>query len=431
MAEGARRPRSPLSDHLRDTFWFAPLVGIMGALVLACFSTFLDALLVAVADEPGDEDLLDTLRAVTQSTRGIITAVTGAMLTFVGVVFSISLVALQMASSQFSPRVLRLYIRSRITKATLSVGLATFLFSLLVQFGFDDSDFSRVTSIPVVSSFISVGLVMLSLILFVFYVNATLRLLRVNFVLSDLADETLTVIGHRRFRATDHAFAEPVTATVRLAGRLSGILRDVHLPRLIHLARKHDTVIEVVPKVGDFLTAGTPAINVHGGRTPPLRRVRSCLNLGSERGTHQDVGFGVRQVADIGVRALSASINDPTTAVAAIDRLQQILAVLVTRPDSNSWYRDRAGELRVMVPEPTLAGLVDEAFTEIRLCGADTPQVTRRLLAALDDLDSIALSEHRPVLRRHRRLLVAAVADATTRDSDRQFALTPDRQGIG
>ncbi|ADD41723.1 DUF2254 domain-containing protein [Stackebrandtia nassauensis] len=431
MAEGARRPRSPLYDHLRDNFWFAPLVALAGAVVGAQLAVRLDEFVIELADTWRDTELLYLLQAVNKSTRGIISSVTGAMLTFVGVVFSISLVALQMASSQFSPRVLRLYIRSRITKATLSVGLATFLFSLLVQLGFDDSDITTTASVPLFSSLGSVALVVTSLVLFVFYVNATLRLLRVNHVLAELATETLRVIAARRFEPRDHAFDAEVAATVRFTGGRSGVLRDVNLPRLIRLARKHDTVIEVVPKVGDFLTTGTPAIKVHGGRTPELWRVRGCLSVGSERSPRQDVGFGVRQIADIGIRALSPAVNDPTTAVAAIDRLLQILAGLVSRPDSHSWYRDRAGRLRLMVPEPSVAGLLDTAFTEFRVYGAGSPQVTRRLLSALDDLAAIAIDAHRPAIRRHRRLLMTAVAATTSRSDEREFALTPDRQGIG
>lgn len=333
MAEGVRRrPHSPIRDHLRDTFWFAPLLALAGALVLAGIAMAIDALIMEIADELGDPDLFHELASLIQASRGIITSVTGAMLTFVGVVFSISLVALQMAASQFSPRVLRLYVRSRITKATLSVGLATFLYSLAVQAGYDDSDFASVSSVPLFSSLTSVLLVIASLVLFVFYVNSTLRLLRVTYVLEHLTLETLRVIELREFRARDNVFPEEATDTVGYRGRRSGVLRDVNLPRLIRVARKHDTVIEVVPMMGDFLTTGTPAVNIHGGGVPAARRIGRFLSIGVERSPRQDVGFGLRQIADIGIRALSPAVNDPTTAVAAIDRLQQILSALVVRP---------------------------------------------------------------------------------------------------
>ncbi|MCZ4101715.1 DUF2254 family protein, partial [Streptomyces sp. H39-C1] len=128
----SRRPRalSPLREHLRDTFWFAPAVGLVGALVLAGAVGELDAWLIGTLQDEGDYESVTSLIKIAEDAKSVVTTVGSAMLTFIGVVFSISLVALQMASSQFSPRVVRLYVRSRITKGTFAVFLATFLFSL-------------------------------------------------------------------------------------------------------------------------------------------------------------------------------------------------------------------------------------------------------------------------------------------------------------
>ncbi|MEV0648435.1 DUF2254 domain-containing protein [Phytomonospora sp. NPDC050363] len=425
-----RRPRSPIREHLRDTLWFAPLVAMVLAWGLVWLATSADEVIVGGARSAGGVDAVASLQSFSDAARGIISGVAAAMLTFVGVVFSISLVALQMASSQFSPRVLRLYVRSRITKATLSVTLATFVFALCVQLGYDDEkDPELLVSVPIVSALIALVLVQICLVLFVLYVNSTLRLMRVTFVMERIVAETMRAL---RYWHLDTDFAplpaEP-DAVVRHSGR-SGVLRDVHLSRLIRIARRAGAVVEVVPEVGDFLTTGTPVFRVHGGTPVRARGLVRCLSVGTERSMYQDVGFGLRQLTDICIRALSAAINDPTTAVAAIDRLHQVLARVITEPDSATAWRDRRGRLRVVLAEPSFAGMIAQAFTEVRLCGVGTPQVTRRLMAALDDLEAIALPVHADAVRLERRLLVAAVEASGGGVADRGFALVPDRQGI-
>ena len=400
------------------------------ALLGVWFALGLDQLAVDIARYDGIEGDLEALNAFTISARSIISTITSAMLTFVGVVFSISLVALQMASSQFSPRVLRLFVRSRITKAAFSVTLATFVFALFVQLGYEDEkDTSKLTSVPLVSTVAALALVLVSLVLFVLYVSSTLRLMRVTFVMERVVNETMRVLRYRHVDTDFAGLPDGEGREVRYAGR-SGAFRDVNLPRLIRIARVHGVVVEVVAEVGDFLTTGTPVFRVHGTGFPRDRRLLGCLTVGTERSMHQDAAFGLRQLTDIAIRALSPAVNDPTTAVAAIDRLHQVLASVVTEPDGATAYRDRAGHLRVVLPEPTVAGMLVQSFTEIRRCGIDAPQVTRRLSAALADLAGIAAPEHAAAVADQRRLLGEEVAAAVDGIEERLFALVPDRQGI-
>lgn len=154
------------------------------------------------------------------------------------------------------------------------------------------------------------------------------------------------------------------------------------------------------------------------------------MNVGVERTFHQDFSFGLRQLADIGLRALSAAVNDPTTAVQAIDRIVQFLSAVVRRPLDTALHRDRRGAVRLVQPVPGWTELVDLAFAEIRACAVGSPQVTRRLVAGLGDLLLVAPEERREPLLRHRTLLVEAVQLTVAEPSDRAFALRPDRQGI-
>ncbi|CAM5351975.1 DUF2254 domain-containing protein [Streptomyces abikoensis] len=430
---GRRRPRplSPLREHLRDTFWFAPTVGLLGAAGLAAGVLEVDRFVVGALQQDGDYGAVESLIGIADDTKTIITTVGSAMLTFIGVVFSISLVALQMASGQFSPRVVRLYVRSRITKCTFAVFLATFLFALLVQASYEGNEDPRtVTTVPVFSSIVCVLLVLVSLGLFIAYVNATLRLMRVSHVIDRIMRESLRVLGRYGVAGDERPALGKAGTEVVHSGR-AGVLRDVHIARLVRVARRHGVVLRLIPRIGDYVVPGTPVFAVHGGPAPPPRALRHTVSVGVERTFHQDPGFGLRQLSDIAQRALSPAVNDPTTAVQCLDRITQFLAALARRPLGAVHHCDRRGAVRLVQDVPGWADLVDLGFAEIRGCATGSPQVTRRLAAALDDLWHLAPAGRRPPLERHRALLADAVNRAVPDAADRQFALLPDRQGIG
>ncbi|WP_329493845.1 DUF2254 domain-containing protein [Kitasatospora herbaricolor] len=425
------RPLSPLRDHLRESFWFAPLLTSVGAVLLAGLTAWADEAVVA-ATIAGTGSAGELMRFDTAA-KSVVSSVSSAMLTFIGVVFSISLVALQMAASQFSPRVLRLYVRSRLTKATFSVCLATFLYSLLVQLSYDDeTDPVKVTSVPVFSGLMAMLLVVLSMAMFVLYVQSTMRLLRVPHVIDRVATESVAVIGQYRLVPPDgDPPVELVNSLTLLHEGRSGALRDINIRRLVRLARRHDLVFHMVPRIGDFITPGTPIVQVSGGSPPRPWRIASALNVGVERTMHQDLAFGFRQLVDIAIRALSPAVNDPTTAVQAVDRIHQLLGMLVRESFGDLRFRDRYGVVRLVVPVPGWECVVDLAFTEIRICGAGQPQVTRRLTAALDDLLRITPAGRRSQLLAQRSLLERAVDEHVVDPENRAFGLAPDRQGIG
>lgn len=429
-----RRPRllSPLREHLRDTMWFAPTAGLVGALVLWAAAAELDSRIVASAQDAGDYDTVESLMAIAEDAKAVISTIGSAMMTFIGVVFSISLVAVQMASGQFSPRVVRLYVRSRITKITLTVFLATFLFSLMTLTSFDsETDPRRLTSVPLVESILAMAMVFLSLLLFVAYVNGTLRMMRISFVIDRIARESFRVaVKHPTEGAVDHERLGPATDRITHQGR-AGVLRDVHIARVVRAARRHGVVLRLLPRIGDFVVPGTPVFTVHGGAAPSRRALRYTVSVSVERTFHQDLGFGLRQLADIALRALSPAVNDPTTAVQALDRIIQILASVAGHPLGALRHRDRRGAVRMVQPVPDWTALVDLGFAEIRGCAVGNPQVTRRMLAGLDDLLRLAPEDRRRPLLRHRELLAQAVERAVPEAADRAFALLPDRQGIG
>ncbi|MFF8605919.1 DUF2254 domain-containing protein [Streptomyces sp. NPDC015346] len=426
-----RRPRmlSPLREHLRDTFWFAPVASMVAVFALWIAAATLDEAIIGVLRDDGAYEEISELIGIADDAKTIVTTIASAMMTFIGVVFSISLVAVQMASGQFSPRVVRIFIRSRITKATFSVFLATFLLSLLVLTSYEsETDPRYVTSVPLVQSVLTLLLVGVSLLLFVAYVNTTLRLMRVGHVVERITTESLAVLAKQPAYGDEAGELGEPTAHLVHRGR-AGVLRDVNVAWLVRGARRHGVVLRLLPRIGDFVVPGTRILAVHGGRAP--RRMAAAVSVGVERTFHQDLGFGLRQLADIALRALSPAVNDPTTAVQCLDRIVQILAVLADRPLGAVLHRDRKGEVRLVQDVPGWTDLVDLGFTEIRGCAADSPQVSRRMLAGLDDLLSLAPEDRREPLVRHRTLLVQRVERTAPEAADVAFALAADRQGIG
>ncbi|AYG79402.1 hypothetical protein DWB77_01516 [Streptomyces hundungensis] len=434
--KGYRRPRalSPLREHLRDTFWFAPTAAMVLVFALWAGAAELDAALIGALQDHQQYDEVTELIRLADDAKPVISTVSSAMMTFIGVVFSISLVAVQMASGQFTPRVVRIFMRSRITKLTFAVFLATFTLTLLVLTSFEsDAQAHLVTTVPFLQSVLTLLMVALSLFLFIAYVNSTLRLMRVGYVIDRITGESLRVIDKMPRGDVDARELGPAIGRVGYVGR-AGVLRDVNIARLVRAAQRQGVVLRLIPRLGDFVVPGTPLLAVHGGeegRAPSRGALRYTVSVGVERTFHQDLGFGLRQLCDIALRALSAAINDPTTAVQCLDRIVQLLSALADRPLGAVGHPDGDGVVRLVQDVPDWSDVVDLAFAEVRMCAVGSPQVTRRIMAGLDDLLRIApASRHQPLVRQ-RELLARAVSLAVPDETERAFALEPDRQGIG
>ncbi|MER5278059.1 DUF2254 domain-containing protein [Streptomyces sp. NPDC002809] len=430
---GYRPPRalSPLREHLRETFWFAPTLTLICAVVLWLVASALDEQIVAYLKDEQAYDEIKDLVSIAEDTKTIVVTISSAMMTFIGVVFSISLVAVQMASGQLTPRVVRIFVRSRISKLTLSVFLATFVFSLLVLSSYESTvDPRRVVSVPFLQSIVTAVLVGLSLLLFIAYVSSTLRLMQVGPVVDRIARDSFHVLRRMPVGGARDGVLPAESGQIPHEGR-AGVLRDVNVARLVRVARKQGVVLRLIPRLGDFVVPGTAVLAVHGGAAPARHALRYTVSVGVERTLHQDLAFGLRQLSDIALRALSSAVNDPTTAVQCLDRIVQFLAAVATLPLGVVHHRDRKGAVRLVQDVPEWADLVDLGFEEIRRCATGSPQVTRRLLAGIDDLVALAGPERQGPLLRHRALLVQAVERTVPDAAEREFALLPDRQGIG
>jgi len=410
-------------DHARNRVWLIPALMAFGALVLGVTLTRWDVLHRSIG---GFGYLGDVSSA--QTTMATIAA---AMLTFMGLVFTITVVALQLASGQFSPRVLRTFQRDRRTQLVLGTFMATFVFSLA---GIAELGEVRADAAPILMTvaFVMVGA---SLVAFVGYLQHITTSLRAVHIIEAVAVETRRVIdgcypadgGGKGSVGVD----PPADRATEIVGApSSGVIAAVDLGRLVRRARADDVVVRVLHPVGTYLAQGAPLLEISGTQLGDLRRLVATVDLAVARTMFQDVEFGLRQLVDIAERALSPAVNDPTTAVQALDRIGDLLRRIVVRPDPPEQFVDPEGVVRVQWIPPSWDALVRLSFAEIAWFGRESIQLTRRLEATITELLELAPESRRHVLIDERERL-AAYVELAVPPSYRAEALTADHLGLG
>jgi uncharacterized membrane protein len=368
-------------ERLADSFWPVPTVLLVAGALMAAGTVYAPSLGIKSVLPSGPH--VDSGEAAT--VLGIIASAT---LTFLAVVFTLTLVALQLASSQASPRVIRTFIRSGVTKLAFGVLLATFAYSvafLVLSGGHGHEPESRGLVIAVI-------LVTISLLVFVGYVASTLRLLQVAWVVADVASRTRASIRVHYPPAGAYQLSRPPKLDgpeqrIVLRSRGQGIVQAVDHERLVRLARRQDCVLRLLVRIGEYVPAGGDVFIAYGG-SPAYRQIMAGLKLGRNRTLYQDPAYGIRQLVDIAIQALSPAINQPTTAIQVIDRLEDIIRRIAVSPRLSGCYADASGCVRLIEPVLSWHDSLDLAFTEITVYGVSSPQVVRRLLAAYDVIES-------------------------------------------
>jgi uncharacterized membrane protein len=383
-----------LLDRVRTGFWAVPALCVLLAAGLALG-------LVAVDRSLDDELGRFTFGAGADGAREVLSAITTSMITFTGLVFSITIVVLQLTSSQFSPRVLRTFLRDRQTQLSLGVFIATFVYAVLVLRtvnGLDDDTF-----VPALATTVGVVLLLVSVGVFVAYIHHVATAIQISSILQSIWSETRGVLERELptgLPPTPLVVRPRETPVAVLPAPRAGVLTGVDTAALVRLACAADVVLVSDLHVGGFIPEGAPLVEVHRGDAAALdgKAVVHAFQQGQERTMQSDVAFGFRQLADISARALSPGVNDPTTAVQALDKLHDLLRRLVTRSLPTGAHSDVEGRIRLHVPPPRLADYLALAIDEAEQYGEAALQVQQRIDAMLVDLRSAALPEHRDAL---------------------------------
>jgi len=356
----------------------------------------------------------------------ILETIAASMVSLAALVLTITMVVVQLAMGQFSPRIVQTFLQDRPSQLAIGLFVATFAHAMLtlreVQFDGDGQ-------VPGVAIVVAYLLVLTSIAMLVLYVHHIGRSLRVA-ALIELVGGDIRELLDRRYPERIIVDDAPVDAVV---APNSGVLIGIDRDRLVMLAADADCVLHVLVALGGFVPAGAPLVRVEGAADRVDRAsVLGALRSGLERTMDEDLAYGFRLLVDMAERSLSESpFADPTTAVQCIDRLHDGLRQLAGRRLADGRLYDETGRLRVTIPTMDWDAYVALAFNEIRLAGAASPQVTRRLNAALDDLLTVVPSERRRAIENQQQLLRDAVRSTDRAPRDIEFALGSDVQGIG
>jgi uncharacterized membrane protein len=381
-------------ERLRESFWFLPGLMAAGAIALSFVLTRFDA----AVDDHTYRRLEWIYLFGPEGARAILSAIASSMITVAGLTFSITMLTLQLASSQFGPRLLRNFLRDRGNQLVLGTFIATFVYCLLVLRtvkGVEGSSF-----VPHISVAVGILLSIASLAVLIYFIHHTAHSIRVESILASLAAETGAAIDRlfpERLGQEPPATAAPEpplaagdAATARLIRpQRSGYLQLVDGEALMSRAVALDIVVRLAVAPGAFVTPDDVLMTAAPGARideTAADGLRATLVIGDERTPTQDVAFSIRRIVEITQRALSASVNDPTTAIYCIDRLGEVVARLVGRQVPASHRFDPDGHLRVLTEPVSFGALAQEAFAAVARYGMADADVVRALLRTLDRL---------------------------------------------
>jgi uncharacterized membrane protein len=365
--------------------------------------------------------------------RTVLGALAASMLTFIVFVLSATLIVVQLASGQLTPRIIALVFAMPGVKVTL--GLFTFTYAYTL------SALGRVEGqVPDLHVGVAVLLNLACIVTFFLFVQRLSSGLRPITMMRLVADRGREVIAQvypqaydpkRPETATREALSAAPAEVVPLTGR-SGVVMAFGATELVRLARDADVVVELVPQVGDSVAAGDPLFRLYGASRPiSPDALRGCVAIGAERTLEQDPRFAFRILVDIANRALSPAVNDPTTAVLALDQITDLLLSLGRRRLDEGVAHDADGKLRLVYGTPDWPDYVILAMSEIRQFGGASLQVDRRLRAMLEHLIEALPEARRPALEEELALLGSAVERGFRDEADRKRAGVGDYQGVG
>ncbi|MGD0554470.1 MAG: DUF2254 domain-containing protein [Streptosporangiaceae bacterium] len=386
-------------EALRTNLWLVP--GVESAAAVALFVVTLS---IDRAAFRGDLKLPAwVISGSPDAAREILSSLAGALITVVGVVFSVMMVALTLASSQFGPRMLRTFIRDRGTQVTLGTFVATFFYAMLVLISIGG------TFVPHLSVTVALVLTGIDLGVLIYFIHHTATAIQLPEVIASIARDLAQAIDEEIPGSAPGLSNGPSPAVLRARlGRegqvvlapASGYLRFVRHATLVKIAAESDAVILLHYRPGHFLSQGHPMATVH----PPAvadkvsRKLERMHITGPLRTLSQDIAFGIDQLVEIGIRALSPAVNDTFTALTCIDWLGDSLRKIAVEWDPHVYHRDRDGVIRLITAPVSYERLVQRSFEKVRQAADGMPAVLIRQLDALSKVMAVVPKDRIQVL---------------------------------
>ena len=430
-------PAHALAELLRGALWPVPFLGVLVAIGLGVLLPAVDGRLAEASGDP----LTFVFGGGAAAARDLLAAIAGSLISVTGLTFSLTVIALQLSSSQYSPRLLQTFVTDRVVQLTLAQLVLTFVYALTVlrtvrteSATEDDSAF-----VPRLSITFAYLLTLGSVLALVFFLGHLAQALRVETMLRDVHDEASRTLD----REQEHPSPEPSTdgPVQLLIARSSGFLVGVDERAAAEAARRAGAVVRLRARVGDAVVAGTPLGHVWRlGAPGPVdaetlaEELDTAVRLRFERTASGDVAYSLRKITDIAVRALSPGVNDPTTAVHALSHASALLGELAQRRVGVQRLTDDEGAVRVVLPPWELPALVQLAVEEPLQFADGQPAVLRRLAGLFREVAWRARGRGVDELLRGHVATVAATAVRTTgvsEDEARSWRLAVDQALAG
>ena len=415
--------RHKIRHFLRTSFCLVPVLAIMAAIVAAPLIRFLD-----------DNTRWKLIEISEDAARAVIGTLPSALLALIVFSLSILLLAVQLVSSQFSPRVIARFFEDRNVKWILGIFVFSHTYSLFALGRIEDH-------VPVLPILVALFLNLASLAVFLYLIQYVGQGFRAIKILTSIAADTKQVIL-KMFPHPYSAGAEPdgwqsldLDSPDRIlrCQKKDGVFVAFDQPGLVEMAARHGCMVELVAAVGEFVAEEQPLFRIYGAASSNMdeKKLMRCVALDLERTLEQDPDFGFRMIVDIAGKALSPAINDPTTGTLAVDQLQHLLAVLGRRQLDTGIVKDAAGVVRLVFPHCGWEDFVMLAGTEIRHYGGPNPQVTRRLQAMYEYLLQELPEPRKAAIHKEVALLRQTVEQCYASEGDREIAAKADCEGFG
>jgi len=419
-----------IKSYIRDSLWLVPFVAVVLFWVFSRITQGIGGWLLRTGRIDEATAFYGLLMA---GARSMLDSIITANLSFLVFTFGSLLVAIQVAGGQYTPRIIATtLLRDNAIRFAVGYFVFTLLFAqrVLMRMGGE--------VVHQFNTFVAGVLGMGSMVVFLYLIDYAARFLRPVSIVQRVGESGIAVIQNLYPKPTTGPRPVEMSRRHPSPGRTiansggSGVVLAVDLPGLIAQARHANGIIEFIPQVGDFVARDEPLFHLHGGAgaVDDLQLI-GAVALGSERTIDQDPTFAFRILVDVAIKALSPAINDPTTAVLAIDQLHRLLRMVGLRHASREEFHDANGDLRVIFRTPNWEDFVHLTCTEIRHCGAGSIQIMRRMRSMLENLVQ-TLPQHRHAeLFQQLELLDREIEGNYKFSEDRALARLPDPQGLG
>jgi uncharacterized membrane protein len=407
--------RDALREYSRGSLWLLPTTAVVLALMLGA--------LISQIEVGPDSPL--AFQGTADDARSVLVSIAGTMVTVIALLLGLAVVALQLSSTQFSPRLLRNFLRDRPNQVVLSLFVGTFAYSAGGLFTVGVAGGQRVDEFPRFAVTVAIAMLFVSLALLVYFADHLAHSIQVDHIMRVVERNTLPVI--RKLGPVGDLPAVPPSAR-EIPAQASGYVQVVHVEQLLSAATARRLNVRLRPRVGEHVVSGTTLAWVWStsGPVPPASvdalatALAADVRIGYERTLEQDPGLGLRQLIDPACKALSPAINDPYTAIQAIEHLSVLFAAMAARPVGHQVVHDETGTITVAVPTMSFTHSLGVCVGLIRRYGAREPTVMQTLLRLLRTVVTVCVDdpERWAAIEREAELIIAAADRETVEKAD-------------